>query len=258
VNQLLHNPSEKHRSLVSKLKYKLKHETLLLPHIPPLQRNYGTPAPFKIYIYDMPATFNQDIVRDNSKCASSMFASEVALHTWLLSSSVRTLDPNIADFFYVPAYTTCQYTPFAGNGPDPWAGKEMMKKALLWIQKYHAKNWNRKQGSDHIFTATHDYASCFDFQRARANKIGPLKKLSNSIVLMSLGDSASPCYHAKKDVVVPPVIPNRYGFPRRERKNPSSLRRSAKKKRKKKEEEMLIQGEIIQANWQTYVGEQGT
>ena len=128
IGKLLHDPSE---GVFEQRIPPEKQNRLLLSHIPIFHR-IPRPAAFKIYIYDMPPTFNQDILSDNKKCGVSMFASEVALHMWLLNSDLRTLDPNKADFFYVPAYTTCRYTPFAGNGPDPWAGKELMKKAILW------------------------------------------------------------------------------------------------------------------------------
>ena len=100
----------------------------------------------------MPEEYNNAIRRENHKCASSMFASEVAIHTWLLNSNIRTLDINKADLYYVPAYTTCKSTAFAGNGPDPWAGKELMSKAILWVQKNYPTQWKQKNGRNHIFT----------------------------------------------------------------------------------------------------------
>jgi hypothetical protein len=233
IGKLLHDPSE---GVFEQRIPPEKQNRLLLSHIPIFHR-IPRPAAFKIYIYDMPPTFNQDILSDNKKCGVSMFASEVALHMWLLNSDLRTLDPNKADFFYVPAYTTCRYTPFAGNGPDPWAGKELMKKAILWIHKHFPDRWKKKNGSDHIFTATHDYGSCFDFQRARANKIGPLQELSNSVVLMSLGDSESPCYNAKKDIVIPSFVLNRNAIA------------SGK--------EVDSKSDLMQANWKMYLGDQG-
>jgi hypothetical protein len=202
----------------------------------PFRKNYITPLPFKLYIYDMPPSFNSQIRRENRRCSSSMFASEVALHTWLLNNKdVRTLDPNEADLFYVPAYTTCRSTAFAGNGPDPWAGKELMAKAISWVQTNYPNQWKKNNGRDHIFTAVHDYGPCFDFLRKRAHQIGPLKELSNSILLMSLGDKKSKCFNIKKDIPIPTFIPS-YPF-KGSHKNDDD--------------------DLLQANWNIYVGNHG-
>ena len=202
----------------------------------PIRDDYATAAPFKIFVYQMPTSFNVEIRRENRNCASSMFASEVALHTWLLQNKgIRTLDPHEASLFYVPAYTTCRSTAFAGNGPDPWAGKDLMSRAINWVVKNHPDRWLKKQGRDHVFTAVHDYASCFDFQRKRANKMGPLSELSNSIVLMSLGDTKSKCYNPLKDVTIPTFIPT---VPTTHVHRPNS-------------------DLLMQANWKMYLGNQG-
>ena len=196
-------------------------------------------TPFKIFIYDMPEEFNNLIRRENHKCASSMFASEVALHTWLLhNKDIRTFDINKADLYYVPAYTTCQSTAFAGNGPDPWAGKELMSKAINWVQVHYPDQWKKKRGRDHVFSAVHDYGSCFDFQRERAHKTGPLEDLKNSIVLMSLGDTKSPCYNAKKDVIIPSFIPSL----------PATAIISS---------DAAAAADLLQANWHMYLGNEG-
>ena len=64
----------------------------------------------KVYMYDLPARFNDDVRASNEKCKKGhMFGSEVAIHLALAESSARTLDPREADLFYVPVYTACQY-----------------------------------------------------------------------------------------------------------------------------------------------------
>ena len=48
------------------------------------------------------------------------YAIESLLHEWLLQSPHRTLDPDEADFFYVPVYTSCFMHPVWGWADHPW------------------------------------------------------------------------------------------------------------------------------------------
>ena len=45
---------------------------------------------------------------------------ESHLHELMLQSPHRTLDPNKADFFYVPVYASCFMEAVAGNADYPW------------------------------------------------------------------------------------------------------------------------------------------
>ncbi|KAL5099002.1 hypothetical protein RYX36_003329, partial [Vicia faba] len=46
----------------------------------------------------------------NERCKTHLFTSEVAIHTALLKSDVRTFDPYEADFFFVPVYVSCNFS----------------------------------------------------------------------------------------------------------------------------------------------------
>lgn len=70
----------------------------------------------RVYVYDLPGSYNAALVRESHErpppirdplCDASFYSAEVSLHRFLLSSAVRTRDPEEADFFYVPIYTTC-------------------------------------------------------------------------------------------------------------------------------------------------------
>ena len=51
------------------------------------------------------------------------YSIESALHEYLLQSPHRTLDPEQADFFYVPVYTSCFFHPVLGWADFPyWYG----------------------------------------------------------------------------------------------------------------------------------------
>ena len=48
------------------------------------------------------------------------YSIESALHEWLLQSEHRVLDPDQADFFYAPVYTSCFLHPVLGWADYPW------------------------------------------------------------------------------------------------------------------------------------------
>eukprot|EP00913_Durusdinium_trenchii_P017448 g16398.t2 len=60
----------------------------------------------KIYVYEVPAPLTEKQL----DCALGQWGTEVLFHRYLLSSSCRTLEPEEADFFLVPVYSTCLFT----------------------------------------------------------------------------------------------------------------------------------------------------
>ncbi|KAL9375631.1 hypothetical protein Peur_032510 [Populus x canadensis] len=65
----------------------------------------------KIFVYELPSKYNKKILQKDLRCLTHMFAAEIFMHRFLLSSPVRTLNPKEADWFYTPVYTTCDLTP---------------------------------------------------------------------------------------------------------------------------------------------------
>ena len=116
----------------------------------------------KVYVYDMPSLFNKGVVEKDMRCLSHMFATEIRIHLSLLSSYVRTLDPNEANWFYTPVYTACDLTPQTGL-PLIDDMPYMMKSAIEYIST-HWPYWNKTNGADHFFVVPHDYGACFHFQ----------------------------------------------------------------------------------------------
>lgn len=115
----------------------------------------------KVYVYDIPSRFNKRVVQRDMRCLSHMFAVEIHMHLFLLSSSVRTLDPEEADWFYTPVYTNCDLTktglPYISNMP------RMMRSAIEYIST-NWPFWNRTDGADHFFVVPHDFGACFNYQ----------------------------------------------------------------------------------------------
>ncbi|RMZ55166.1 hypothetical protein APUTEX25_005444 [Auxenochlorella protothecoides] len=142
-----------------------------------------------IWVYEMPEEYASRMLQyrvDGGFCNHRQFTGgnvtdfkdhnyyqlEMGLHEMLLQSPHRTLDPEEADFFYVPVYTSCLIMPVQNFGDGPYyhsplsyGGRTVQAGGLLedafhWIRA-HYPYWNRKGGRDHIWLATHDEGSCW-------------------------------------------------------------------------------------------------
>ena len=102
---------------------------------------------------------------------------QVALYERLLHSPHRTLDPEQADYFYVPVWGGCWLSRF--SRPTPWhhdlmsmrhedpeiviprsaRASNVYRKALAHIRAVYPY-WNRSGGADHLFTFPHDEGAC--------------------------------------------------------------------------------------------------
>lgn len=115
----------------------------------------------KIYVYDMPAKYNKKFIKKEPRCLTHMFATEIFFHANILHSPVRTLNPEEADWFYIPAYSTCDLTPL--GLPLPFRSPRMMRSAIRYVSTLWPY-WNRTEGADHFFIVPHDFGSCFHYQ----------------------------------------------------------------------------------------------
>lgn len=152
---------------------------------------------FKIYIYDLPKEFHSDLKRDQKRCVSDQYGTEIRIHEELLKSPLRTLDPDEADFFYIPIYGECYL--FRENQRS---GRDAMSNTNRWFRKAlnivvkETPYWNRTQGRDHIWT----------FPGARGPHIFKdwKRNIKKSIFLTPEGDrSLSEQFNTWKDIVIP-------------------------------------------------------
>ncbi|CAA0811259.1 Probable beta-1-4-xylosyltransferase IRX10L [Striga hermonthica] len=132
-----------------------------------------------------------------------MFAAEIYMHRFLLSNPVRTLNPEEADWFYTPVYTTCDLTP---NGlPLPFKSPRMMRSAIQLISS-NWPYWNRTEGADHFFIVPHDFGACFHYLEEKAIDRGILPLLQRATLVQTFGQRNHVCL---KDgsVIIPPYAP---------------------------------------------------
>ncbi|RZC90995.1 hypothetical protein C5167_028832 [Papaver somniferum] len=163
--------------------------------------------PLKVYIYDLPSKYNTDWLT-NRRCSNHLFASEVAIHKALLNSDVRTLNPFEADFFFVPVYVSCNFN--TSNGfPSLGHARPLIKSAIQFVSE-SAPFWNRSQGEDHVFVASHDYGACFHPMEDIAIEDGIPSFLKKSIILQTFGVRfRHPCQEVENIVIPPYVSPHK-------------------------------------------------
>ncbi|KAH7542698.1 hypothetical protein FEM48_Zijuj02G0101800 [Ziziphus jujuba var. spinosa] len=157
----------------------------------------------KIFVYDLPPKYNTDWL-SNERCSNHLFASEVAIHKALLTSEVRTFDPYEADFFFVPVYVSCNFSTINGF-PAIGHARPLLASAIHLISSEYPF-WNRTQGSDHVFVASHDFGACFHTLEDVAIADGVAEFLKKSIILQTFGVKyIHPCQDVE-NVVIPPYI----------------------------------------------------
>ncbi|PWA81650.1 exostosin family protein [Artemisia annua] len=157
----------------------------------------------KVYVYELPSKYNTDWLA-NKRCSNHLFASEVAIHNALMKSDVRTFDPSQADFFFVPVYVSCNFSTVNGF-PAIGHARGLLSPAVELISK-DLPFWNRSNGSDHVFVASHDYGACFHAMEDRAVADGIPEFMRNSIILQTFGVKYQhPCQKVDS-VVIPPYI----------------------------------------------------
>ncbi|KAL1528336.1 hypothetical protein AB1Y20_009690 [Prymnesium parvum] len=159
----------------------------------------------RVYVYDLPGEFNTFLLSrrlDARSCvlrtyrplaergaraalggtdgvgvewADNLYGAEVALHEALLRSPHRTLDPEEAHFFFVPAYAGCFVSEFNRPYPAHWLCDECERGAAadlasLRAERWHARllahirsrgYWDRSGGADHLWPFVHDEGACY-------------------------------------------------------------------------------------------------
>eukprot|EP00939_MAST-03C_sp_MAST-3C-sp1_P000034 g34.t1 len=156
---------------------------------------------FKIYVYDLPEWANFLVSQRDKHCRKSAFGTEIVIHERLLENShgVRTMDPEEADFFYVPIYAACLvYKDFSLFEKYRF----LVKKVIDFVIK--KPYWSRSLGSDHIWPFVHDFGGCLSWLDNKDRIY--YKELRNSIFLSHLGDLTMGCFSTHKDVVIPPLV----------------------------------------------------
>ncbi|KAF7129960.1 hypothetical protein RHSIM_Rhsim10G0106800 [Rhododendron simsii] len=140
-----------------------------------------------IYVYDLPPTFNYELVNSSNINLNDGFgreakeftgivpesilpawywtdllSGEVAYHRRMLNYKCRTMEPESATAFYIPFYAGLALTKSLG-GNNTWRERDWHSEMLIkWVQQQ--KWWNRSNGSDHFIMLGR---VSWDFRRLR-------------------------------------------------------------------------------------------
>ncbi|KAG2706402.1 hypothetical protein I3760_05G102500 [Carya illinoinensis] len=157
----------------------------------------------KVYVYELPSKYNKKLLQKDPRCLNHMFAAEIFMHKFLLSSPVRTLKPEEADWFYTPTYITCDLTPT--GLPLPFKSPRVMRSAIQLISS-NWPFWNRTEGADHFFVVPHDFGACFHYQEEKAIERGILPLLHRATLVQTFGQRNHVCLN-EGSITIPPYAP---------------------------------------------------
>lgn len=152
---------------------------------------------FKVFVYELPDEFHVELKRQQKRCISDQYGTEIRIHEDLLKSPLRTLDPEEAEFFYVPWYGECFL--FREEKRDH---KNAISTTNKWfiravnIVKQEYPYFNRTLGRDHVFV----------FPGARGPHIFRdwKRHIRKSIFMTPEGDrSLGEQFNTWKDVIIP-------------------------------------------------------
>nr|AGQ53956.1 hypothetical protein [Plantago ovata] len=156
----------------------------------------------KVFVYEIPRKYNKQRAECHPRCRTHMFAAEVLMHDFLLSSPVRTLNPEEADWFYAPVYTTCDLNevdkPYMFNAP------RVMRSAIKLIASSWPY-WNRTEGADHFFIVPHDFGACFEFRESLAVWRGIIPLLQRATLVQTFGQQNHICFR-NDSIIIPPYL----------------------------------------------------
>lgn len=157
----------------------------------------------RIYVYNLPEEFNEALVQLSHRnppkirdplCDESFYSAEVSMHRFLLRSAVRTRNPEEANLFYVPIYTTCFLMTHQPNNLEA-TGAHFAKGMQHLVTNY--PYFNRSAGRDHVYTFTQGFG---------ARHSGHWQRYRNGVFLVHNGEWTAAEFSPHKDVVLPPDL----------------------------------------------------
>ncbi|KAI5578476.1 hypothetical protein BDE02_08G030000 [Populus trichocarpa] len=180
-------------------------------------------VPLKVYMYDLPRRFNIGMMQwkkgggDDTPVRTAEelprwpvnagVRKQHSVEYWLMASllgsggegeereAVRVLDPEIAEAYFVPFFSSLSFNTHGRNMTDPETEKDRQLQVDLidFLQK--SKYWQRSGGRDHVIPMTHPNA--FRFLRQLVN--------ASILIVADFGRYPKSLSTLSKDVVSPYV-----------------------------------------------------
>lgn len=172
-------------------------------------------APLRVFMYDLPARFHVAMM---GAAAGAGFPAwppsaggirrQHSVEYWMMASlqdggagpergreAVRVRDPDAADAFFVPFFSSLSFNVHGRNMTDPDTEADRLLQVelvdILWKSKY----WQRSAGRDHVIPMHHPNA--FRFLRAMVN--------ASILIVSDFGRYTKELASLRKDVVAPYV-----------------------------------------------------
>ncbi|GAQ82765.1 Exostosin family protein [Klebsormidium nitens] len=188
----------------------------------------GYPDGF-VYVYAMPKRFTDHVFNRTAAYHDTQYDTDVHLHRFLLTSRVRTLNPEAASLFYIPMYLGYYLnTQWSFEKEDGAPFKEGVAHASRFVSDAldHVRTswpfWNRTNGADHVAVFGYDNGRCdaYGFLKDARREVGQLISIqaNGDLVARSWAHQYDPdrapddffCHAPGRDVVVPMWLkPNR-------------------------------------------------
>ncbi|KGN47614.1 probable arabinosyltransferase ARAD1 [Cucumis sativus] len=178
-----------------------------------------TDPPLRVYMYDLPRRFNVGILNRRNLDQTPVTAStwppwprnsglkrQHSVEYWMMGSllheatgdgrdAVRVMDPENADAFFVPFFSSLSFNSHGRNMTDP--ATEVDHQLQIDLMKFlsESKYWQRSKGRDHVIPMTHPNA--FRFLRNQVN--------ASIQIVVDFGRYPKTMSNLGKDVVAPYV-----------------------------------------------------
>ncbi|XVE85308.1 hypothetical protein DITRI_Ditri17bG0081200 [Diplodiscus trichospermus] len=190
------------------------------PPVPPLSL-CATDRPLRVYMYDLPRKFHVGMMDPRSSeeggpvtmenlppwPSNSGIKRQHSVEYWLMASliygrdgeeereAVRVSDPETADAFFVPFFSSLSFNTHGHNMTDPETevDRQLQVELLEFLQQ--SKYYQRSGGRDHVIPMTHPNA--FRFLRQQLN--------ASILIVVDFGRYPKNISSLSKDVVAPYV-----------------------------------------------------
>ncbi|CAJ2677577.1 probable arabinosyltransferase ARAD1 [Trifolium pratense] len=178
--------------------------------------------PIRLYMYDLPPRFNVQMINRRIQSQSPVTAKDFprwpdnwglkkqhSVEYWMMGSlihedddddgesreAIRVLDPELADAFFVPFFSSLSFNTHGHTMTDPATEIDRQLQVDLMELLKKSKYWERSKGRDHILPMTHPNA--FRFLRNQVN--------DTIQVVVDFGRYPKGMSNLNKDVVSPYV-----------------------------------------------------
>ncbi|CAL1354947.1 unnamed protein product [Linum trigynum] len=174
--------------------------------------------PLKVYMYDLPRRFHVGMMDPEGPQGEEPVTAENipqwpenagvrkqhSVEYWLMASllfegrgreAVRVLDPEAADAFYVPFFSSLSFNTHGHNMTDPATEGDRKLQVEIMDMLHKSKYWQRSAGRDHVIPMTHPNA--FRFLRQELN--------ASILIVVDFGRYPRSLSTLSKDIVAPYV-----------------------------------------------------